>query len=239
MNCGIPYCHNGCPVNDQIPDWNGLAYRGEWEEAARNLLSTNNFPEFTGRVAPRRARRPARSTSRTRRSPSRRSSARSRPRLRRRLGQARAAGQDRQVGRGRRVRPRRPRLRPAARPRRPRRPRLRKARQGRRPPALRHSGFQAREAHIERRIAQMEAKASRSTITRMSARRSAPGSSSIATMQSRSPAAPRPRATCPCRGGSSRGVHFAMDFCRSRTGASRASRSDQPADPRRAASTSS
>ena len=52
MNCGIPYCHNGCPVNNQIPDWNDLAYRGEWQEAARNLLSTNNFPEFTGRVCP-------------------------------------------------------------------------------------------------------------------------------------------------------------------------------------------
>ena len=52
MNCGIPYCHNGCPVNNQIPDWNDLAYRGDWEEAARNLLSTNNFPEFTGRICP-------------------------------------------------------------------------------------------------------------------------------------------------------------------------------------------
>jgi glutamate synthase (NADPH) small chain len=52
MNCGIPYCHIGCPVNNQIPDWNDLAYRGEWREAARNLLSTNNFPEFTGRVCP-------------------------------------------------------------------------------------------------------------------------------------------------------------------------------------------
>ena len=52
MNCGIPYCHNGCPVNNQIPDWNELAYRGEWREAARNLLSTNNFPEVTGRVCP-------------------------------------------------------------------------------------------------------------------------------------------------------------------------------------------
>ena len=52
MNCGIPYCHTGCPVNNQIPDWNDLVYRGDWEEAARNLLSTNNFPEFTGRVCP-------------------------------------------------------------------------------------------------------------------------------------------------------------------------------------------
>jgi glutamate synthase (NADPH/NADH) small chain len=52
MDCGIPYCHRGCPVNNQIPDWNDLAYRGEWQEAARNLYSTNNFPEFTGRVCP-------------------------------------------------------------------------------------------------------------------------------------------------------------------------------------------
>lgn len=52
MNCGIPYCHNGCPVNNQIPDWNDLVYQGDWQEAARNLHSTNNFPEFTGRVCP-------------------------------------------------------------------------------------------------------------------------------------------------------------------------------------------
>ncbi|GAC1328410.1 MAG: glutamate synthase subunit beta [Beijerinckiaceae bacterium] len=52
MNCGIPYCHSGCPVNNQIPDWNDLVYRGDWEEASRNLHSTNNFPEFTGRVCP-------------------------------------------------------------------------------------------------------------------------------------------------------------------------------------------
>ncbi len=52
MDCGIPYCHNGCPVNNQIPDWNDLVYHEDWEEAARNLHSTNNFPEFTGRVCP-------------------------------------------------------------------------------------------------------------------------------------------------------------------------------------------
>ena len=52
MSCGIPYCHNGCPVNNQIPDWNDLVYKNEWEEAARNLHSTNNFPEFTGRICP-------------------------------------------------------------------------------------------------------------------------------------------------------------------------------------------
>src|SRR3954465_7256104 len=52
MDCGIPYCHTGCPVNNQIPDWNDLVYRDNWQEAARNLHSTNNFPEFTGRVCP-------------------------------------------------------------------------------------------------------------------------------------------------------------------------------------------
>jgi glutamate synthase (NADPH/NADH) small chain len=52
MDCGIPYCHNGCPVNNQIPDWNDLVWRGEWEAASANLHSTNNFPEFTGRVCP-------------------------------------------------------------------------------------------------------------------------------------------------------------------------------------------
>lgn len=52
MDCGIPYCHNGCPVNNQIPDWNDLVYRGDWQEAADNLHSTNNFPEVTGRVCP-------------------------------------------------------------------------------------------------------------------------------------------------------------------------------------------
>jgi glutamate synthase (NADPH/NADH) small chain len=52
MNCGVPYCHNGCPVNNQIPDWNDLVYHGDWEQASRNLHSTNNFPEFTGRVCP-------------------------------------------------------------------------------------------------------------------------------------------------------------------------------------------
>jgi glutamate synthase (NADPH/NADH) small chain len=52
MDCGIPYCHNGCPVNNQIPDWNDLVYGGDWQAALRNLHSTNNFPEVTGRVCP-------------------------------------------------------------------------------------------------------------------------------------------------------------------------------------------
>lgn len=52
MDCGVPYCHTGCPVNNQIPDWNDLVYSGNWKTALSNLHSTNNFPEFTGRVCP-------------------------------------------------------------------------------------------------------------------------------------------------------------------------------------------
>lgn len=52
MDCGIPFCHKGCPVNNQIPDWNDLVYHDDWEEACINLHSTNNFPEFTGRICP-------------------------------------------------------------------------------------------------------------------------------------------------------------------------------------------
>ncbi|MBE7183906.1 MAG: glutamate synthase subunit beta [Methylobacterium mesophilicum] len=54
MDCGIPFCHGptGCPVHNQIPDWNDLVYRGDWENAIRNLHSTNNFPEWTGRICP-------------------------------------------------------------------------------------------------------------------------------------------------------------------------------------------
>ncbi len=52
MDCGIPFCNNGCPVNNIIPDWNDLVYRGQWEQAIRVLHSTNNFPEFTGRICP-------------------------------------------------------------------------------------------------------------------------------------------------------------------------------------------
>ncbi len=52
MDCGIPYCHTGCPVDNIIPDWNDLVYRGQWREALEVLHSTNNFPEFTGRICP-------------------------------------------------------------------------------------------------------------------------------------------------------------------------------------------
>src|SRR5712664_3087757 len=52
MDCGLPFCHTGCPVNNIIPNWNDLVYRGRWREAVRQLHATNNFPEFTGRICP-------------------------------------------------------------------------------------------------------------------------------------------------------------------------------------------
>ncbi len=52
MDCGVPFCHTGCPLNNIIPDWNDLVYRNRWREAIRRLHSTNNFPEITGRVCP-------------------------------------------------------------------------------------------------------------------------------------------------------------------------------------------
>ena len=52
MDCGVPFCHTGCPLTNIIPDWNDLVYRGRWREAIRVLHSTNNFPEFTGRLCP-------------------------------------------------------------------------------------------------------------------------------------------------------------------------------------------
>src|SRR5471030_2455365 len=52
MDCGVPFCHTGCPLTNIIPDWNDLVYRGRWREAIRQLHTTNNFPEFTGRICP-------------------------------------------------------------------------------------------------------------------------------------------------------------------------------------------
>lgn len=52
MDCGVPFCHNGCPVNNIIPDWNDLVYQGRWKDAVRRLHATNNFPDFTGRICP-------------------------------------------------------------------------------------------------------------------------------------------------------------------------------------------
>ena len=52
MDCGIPFCHHGCPLGNLIPEWNDLVWRHDWREAAERLHATNNFPEFTGRLCP-------------------------------------------------------------------------------------------------------------------------------------------------------------------------------------------
>src|SRR5919206_4766997 len=52
MDCGIPFCHNGCPLGNLIPDWNDAVYRDNWRDAKRIADATNNFPEFTGRICP-------------------------------------------------------------------------------------------------------------------------------------------------------------------------------------------
>ena len=52
MNCAVPFCHQGCPLGNLLPDWNDLVYKGEWRRALDSLHSTNNFPEFTGRICP-------------------------------------------------------------------------------------------------------------------------------------------------------------------------------------------
>ncbi|MFC5945426.1 glutamate synthase, partial [Micromonospora harpali] len=52
MDCGIPFCHDGCPLGNRIPDWNDLVRTGGWDAAVESLHATNNFPEFTGRLCP-------------------------------------------------------------------------------------------------------------------------------------------------------------------------------------------
>src|SRR3982750_106020 len=52
MDCGIPFCHNGCPLGNLIPEWNDLVYKDDWRDAIERLHATNNFPEFTGRLCP-------------------------------------------------------------------------------------------------------------------------------------------------------------------------------------------
>jgi hypothetical protein len=147
MDCGIPYCHNGCPVNNQIPDWNDLVYRGDWEEARATCIRPT-----TSRSSPAAsARRPARRLHAQPREPAghhQDDRARSPTRPGTRLDQAGAAeGADRQAHRRHRLRPGGPGRRAAARARRPRRARLREARQGRRPAALRHPDFKMEKHH--------------------------------------------------------------------------------------------
>ena len=157
MDCGVPFCHTGaviegmaagCPINNLIPEWNDLVYRGLWKEALERLHKTNNFPEFTGRVCPAPCEgscvlginEPAghHQEHRVRHH---------RPGLRGGLGRARAArGAHRQEGRRRRLRPGGAGLRRPAEPGRPPRHRLRARRPHRRAADVRHPEHEARQA---------------------------------------------------------------------------------------------
>ena len=149
MDCGIPFCNNGCPLGNLIPDWNDLVYRDHWREAIDRLHATNNFPEFTGRLCPAPCEAACvLGINQPTRSPSSRSRSRSSTGPGPRAGSRPvvAVGADRQEGRRRRLGPGRPGRRPAAHPGRPRRRRLRARRPHRRPAALRHPRVQDGEA---------------------------------------------------------------------------------------------
>ena len=144
MDCGIPFCHQGCPLGNLIPEWNDLTWRGEGRSAIERLHATNNFPEFTGRLCPAPCEsscvlginQPAVTIKQIEVSIADEAFAQ-------RLGRARAArAPDRQDRRRRRLRPRRSRGRPAADARRPHRRRLRARRPHRRTAPLRHPGLQ-------------------------------------------------------------------------------------------------
>ena len=148
MDCGIPFCHQGCPLGNLIPDWNDLVYRDQWRAAIDRLHATNNFPEFTGKLCP--APCEASCVLGINNDPvtiKQIELSDHRPGLGRGLGRPAAAqGQDRQDGRRRRLRPRRPGRGPAARPGRARRHGLRARRPDRRPAPLRHPRLQDGEA---------------------------------------------------------------------------------------------
>ena len=148
MDCGVPFCHQGCPLGNLIPEWNDLTWRGEGRQAIERLHETNNFPEFTGRLCPA----PVRVVLRARHQPAAGDDQAGRgldhrPGVPERLGHAAPAGApDRQDRRRRGLRPRRARRRAAAHACRPHRRRLRARRPHRRPAPLRHPGLQDGEA---------------------------------------------------------------------------------------------
>ena len=148
MNCGIPFCHHGCPLGNLIPEWNDLVHRDEWRDAIERLHATNNFPEFTGRLCPRRARPRAYSGSTPTRSPSSRSKCRSSTTPGPRGAGSRRSRRRRRPARGSPssgpARPASPP--PSSSPGRARRHRVRAGRPHRRAAALRHPRVQDGEA---------------------------------------------------------------------------------------------
>ena len=229
MDCGIPFCHTGklvagmamgCPVNNLIPEWNDLVYRGQWEEAYIRLAKTNNFPEFTGRVCPA----PCEGSC---------TLGINDPPVTIKLieqeivDRAFAAGlvkpQPPPVRTGKRVAvvgsgPAGLACGAAAQPRGAHRHRVRARRPGRRAPHVRHPEHEARQGgRRAAREAASRTRASASSPRPRSASTSRPTGSRRSTTRSCSAAAPRRRATCRSRGGSSTGIHLAMDFLAANT----------------------
>ena len=235
MDCGIPFCHNGCPLGNLIPEWNDLVWRDDWRDAIERLHATNNFPEFTGRLCPAPVRGGVR--ARHQPGPGHHQAGRGRdhrPRLGRGLGHAAAAGAaDRQDRRRRRLRPGRPRRRPAAHPRRPHGRGVRARRPHRRAAALRHPRVQDGEA-APRPAARADGGRGRPVPHRR--RRSACDITAErparrATTRSCSPSAPPAGATCRSRAASSPASTRRWSTCRSanRVAAGRP-RADSPID---------
>ena len=231
MDCGIPFCNNGCPLGNIIPDWNDLVYRDKWEDALVRLHSTNNFPEFTGLVCPAPCEQACVLGINAGAGRDQADRVGDHPaRLRGGLGAAGAArAAHRALGGRRRLGPGRPRGRAAAHPRRPHRDALREERPHRRPAALRHPGLQAREVDDRPppRAAPRGGRVFQTGVhvgVDLSARRSC----ARASTRCCSAPAPSSRASCRCRAASSPASTSRWTSSPSRTGASRATRGGRP-----------
>ena len=216
MDCGIPFCHKGCPLGNIIPDWNDLVYRGRWKEAIDRLHSTNNFPEFTGRICPAPCEEacvlginddPVTIKQIEKQI----------------IDHALQGGLDRAAAAARSAPARRSRSSARARPAWPCAQQLARAghlvtvfeRADRIGGLLRYGipDFKMEKHLIDRRMEQMEAEGvtfqpERQRRRRRAGRRPAPASSTPSCW----PAARPGRATCRCPAASSSGIHFAMDF---------------------------
>ena len=235
MDCGIPFCHQGCPLGNLIPEWNDLVYSGDWRGAAERLHATNNFPEFTGRLCPA----PCESAcvlginadpvtiKQVEVEIIDRAWAEGWVPPRRRLGGRRRG---RPQGRGHRVRAGRAGRGAAAHQGRARRHRLRAGRRARRPAAVRDPRVQDGEA-APGPAARADARRGHRVPLRGRRRApiSAPPSCGRATTRSCWPAARQCRAACRCRAPALDGVHQAMEFLPL---ANRAVGRAEPADPR-------
>ena len=216
MDCGIPFCHNGCPLGNLIPEWNDFAYREDWSARLRAAARHEQLPGVHRPAVPgARASRRACSASTSPPSPSRTSRSRSSTRRGTTADVAPAAARAavRQDGRGHRLGPGGPGRRPAAHPGRPHRRRVRARRPHRRPAALRHPRVQDGEA-AHQPPHRADARGGHQVPHRHRDRPRPHGdrAAQAATTPSSSPPARRPPATCRSRAGSSNGIHQAMEY---------------------------